>query len=76
MRDEFENIRSNLVNNKLTSFEMKLFDQLQICINIRDIKLMNVEKKNTLHYEALVKILQLKNNKFFNQIHKMFEVKY
>ena len=76
MRDEFENIRSNFVNNELTSFEMKLLDQLQICVNIRNVKLMNAEKKSTLHYEALVKIFRLKNNESFNQIHEIFKIKH
>ena len=76
MRNEFKNTRSNLVNNELTSLKIKFFNQLQIYVNIRNVKLMNVEKKNTLHYEALVKIFRLKNNKFFDQIYEMFKHEY
>ena len=76
MRNEFEDIRSNLVSNESTSFEMKLSDQLQICVSIRDVKLMNAEKKDTLHYEALVKIFRLRSNESFDQIHEMFEVEH
>ena len=75
MQDEFKRIFcSNFVNNKSTSFKMRFFNQLQICINIWNIELVNVEKKVTLHYKALIKIFRLKNDEFFNQIYKMFEV--
>ena len=76
MRDEFKNICLNLVSNESTSFKMKFSDQLQICVSIWNVKLMNVEKKNMLHYETLIKIFQLKNNEFFDQIHEMFEIEH
>ena len=76
MRDEFKNIRLNLVNNESTLFKIKFSDQLQICVNIRNVKLINVKKKSMLHYEAFVKILQLKNNESFDQIHEIFEIKH
>ena len=75
MQNESERIScSNLVSNKSTSFKMRFFDQLQICVNIQNVELINVDEKITLHYEALIKILRLKNNKFFNQIHEIFKV--
>ena len=76
MRNEFKNIRSNLVNNESTSFKIKFFDQLQIYVNIRNVKLMNVKEKDTLHYKIFVKILRLKDNKFFDQIHEIFEIEH
>ena len=76
MQDEFKNIRSNFINNESTLFKRKFSDQLQIYISIWNVKLMNVKNKNMLHYKTFVKILQLKNNKSFDQIHKIFEIKY
>ena len=76
MRDEFEDIRLNFVNNKSTSFKMRFSDQLQICVNIRNVKLMNVEKKSTLYYEIFVKIFRLRSNKSFDQIHEMFKIEH
>ena len=37
---------------------------------------MNVDEKITLHYEALIKILRLKDDEFFDQIHEMFEIEH
>ena len=76
VRNEFKDIRSNFINNESTSFKIKLFNQLQICVNIRNVKLMNVEKKSMLHYKIFVKIFRLKDNKFFDQIHEMFEIEH
>ena len=77
MRDEFERTScSNLVSNESTSFKMRFFDQLQICVNIQNVELMNVDEKITLHYEALIKIFRLKDDESFDQIHEMFEIKH
>ena len=76
VRDEPGGTRPNLASNESTSLEMGLPGQLQICVSIRDVGLVDAEEKGTLHYGALVKVFRLRGNGSPDQIHGMFEVEH